>query len=101
MATRRAESLAALEELICMCRRGNVDDHLVLIATHSAQHVLRKPFRSGASYLWSHQGQSLAFYTQEVSLRISISNAFICYYNDSAFTFSLSLTAGTVINWLK
>lgn len=42
---RRAESLAALEELICMCRRGNVYDHLVLIATRSAQHVLRKPLR--------------------------------------------------------
>lgn len=98
---RRAESLAALEELICMCRRGNVHDHLVLIATHSAQHLLRKPLRSGAGYLWSHQGQSLAFYTQEVSLKISISNAFICYYNDCAFTFSLSFTAGTVINWLK
>lgn len=46
---RCAESLAALEELICTCRRGNVYDHLVLIATHCAQQVLRKPLRSGAS----------------------------------------------------
>lgn len=98
---RRAERLAALEELIFMCGRENVYDHLVLVATHSARHVLRRPIPSGASCVWSHQGQALAFYTRSYTLKISISDAFICYHNDSAFTFGLSFTAGAVINWLK